>query len=29
MAADYERVALDTTMVFTGFFDQLAPFPGR
>jgi hypothetical protein len=27
MAADYERVALDTTMVFTGFFDKLAPFP--
>ena len=24
MAADYERVALDTTMVFTGFFDKLA-----
>ena len=22
MAADYERVALDTTMVFTGFFDK-------
>ncbi len=28
MAADYERVALDTTMVFTGFFDKLAPLPG-
>jgi uncharacterized protein len=27
MAADYERVVLDTTMVFTGFFDKLAPFP--
>jgi len=27
MAADHERVALDTTMVFTGFFDKLAPFP--
>jgi predicted TIM-barrel fold metal-dependent hydrolase len=27
MAAGYERVALDTTMVFTGFFDKLAPFP--
>ena len=27
MAADYERVALDTTMVFTSFFGQLAPFP--
>ena len=27
MAVDYERVALDTTMVFTGFFDELAPFP--
>ncbi len=27
LAADYERVALDTTMVFTGFFDKLAPFP--
>jgi len=29
MAADYERVALDTTMVFTGFFDKLAPFPAE
>ena len=27
LAADYERVALDTTMIFTGFFDKLAPFP--
>jgi len=27
MAADYERVALDTTMVFTGFLDKLTPFP--
>jgi predicted TIM-barrel fold metal-dependent hydrolase len=27
LAAEYERVALDTTMVFTDFFDQLAPFP--
>ena len=27
LAADYERVSLDTTMVFTGFFDRLAPFP--
>jgi uncharacterized protein len=27
MAADYERVMLDTTMVFTDFFDVLAPFP--
>jgi uncharacterized protein len=27
LAADHERVALDTTMVFTGFFDKLAPFP--
>ena len=25
--SDAERVALDTTMVFTGFFDKLAPFP--
>ena len=24
---DYDRVALDTTMIFTGFFDKLAPFP--
>jgi hypothetical protein len=27
LAADYERVALDTTMIFTEFFDELAPFP--
>jgi len=27
LAADYERVALDTTMIFTSFFDDLAPFP--
>ena len=27
LAADYERVALDTTMIFTDFFDQFAPFP--
>ena len=27
LAADYERVALDTTMIFTEFFDTLAPFP--
>jgi hypothetical protein len=27
LAADYERVALDTTMIFTDFFDKLAPFP--
>ncbi len=27
LAADYERVVLDTTMIFTGFFDKLAPFP--
>jgi uncharacterized protein len=27
LAQDYERVYLDTTMVFTGFFDALAPFP--
>jgi hypothetical protein len=27
LAADYERVALDTTMIFTGFWDRLAPFP--
>jgi hypothetical protein len=26
-AEDYERVALDTTMVFTSFFEQVAPFP--
>jgi uncharacterized protein len=28
LAERHERVLLDTTMVFTGFFDQLAPFPG-
>jgi uncharacterized protein len=27
LAADYERVALDTTMIWTDFFDHLAPFP--
>jgi predicted TIM-barrel fold metal-dependent hydrolase len=27
MAVEYERVALDTTMVFTGFLDKAAPFP--
>ncbi len=27
MAAEYERVWLDTTMIFTGFFDRFAPFP--
>jgi hypothetical protein len=27
LAQEYERVRLDTTMVFTSFFDQLAPFP--
>jgi uncharacterized protein len=27
LAAEYERVALDTTMIFTDFFDKLAPFP--
>jgi hypothetical protein len=27
LAASYERVMLDTTMVFTDFFDELAPFP--
>jgi hypothetical protein len=27
LAAAHERVALDTTMVFTDFFDSLAPFP--
>ncbi len=27
LAERHERVALDTTMVFTGFFDGLAPFP--
>ncbi len=27
LAADHDRVALDTTMIFTDFFDKLAPFP--
>ena len=27
LAADHERVALDTTMSFTGFWDHLVPFP--
>ena len=27
LACDYERVFLDTTMIFTDFFDELAPFP--
>jgi len=27
LAADHERVALDTTMVFTNFFDRVASFP--
>ena len=27
LAADHERVRLDTTMIFTDFFDHLAPFP--
>jgi hypothetical protein len=27
LAAEHERVALDTTMIFTEFFDELAPFP--
>jgi predicted TIM-barrel fold metal-dependent hydrolase len=27
LAMDYERVFLDTTMIFTDFFNQLAPFP--
>jgi uncharacterized protein len=27
LALDHERVMLDTTMVFTDFFDVLAPFP--
>jgi uncharacterized protein len=27
LAEDHERVALDTTMAFTGFFEGLAPFP--
>jgi hypothetical protein len=27
LAEDYERVSVDTTMVFTSFFEQAAPFP--
>lgn len=27
MAEEYERVALDTTMAFTSFFEELIPFP--
>ena len=27
LAFEYERVFLDTTMIFTDFFDHLAPFP--
>jgi len=27
LAEDFDHVALDTTMAFTDFFDQLAPFP--
>jgi len=27
LAAGFERVALDTTMIFTDFFNDLAPFP--
>ena len=27
LAENYDRVALDTTMVFTDFFDRFAPFP--
>jgi uncharacterized protein len=27
LAGRYERVFLDTTMIFTDFFDSLAPFP--
>ena len=27
LAANHERVALDTTMIFTDFFDKVAPFP--
>jgi uncharacterized protein len=27
LALEYERVFLDTTMIFTDFFDSLAPFP--
>jgi hypothetical protein len=27
LAEEHERVALDTTMAFTDFFDNIAPFP--
>lgn len=27
IAEDFDRVVLDTTMVFTGFFEDVAPFP--
>ena len=27
MAEEFERVHLDTTMAFTGFFEEMAPFP--
>ena len=27
IAADFERVHLDTTMAFTDFFEEMAPFP--
>jgi predicted TIM-barrel fold metal-dependent hydrolase len=27
LAAEHERVFLDTTMIFTDFFDSVAPFP--
>lgn len=29
LAARHDNVALDTTMIFTDFFDQIAPFPSR
>ena len=29
LAERYERVALDTTMAFTPFFERLTPFPAR
>lgn len=29
LAEQHDRVMLDTTMVFTGFFDKIAPFPGE
>lgn len=29
LAEDFERVYLDTTMAFTGFFEAMAPFPGE